>query len=40
MHKELFILTIERKFDYTTTDKVAKRKAGEYLEADNAKVLE
>ncbi|EFX72500.1 hypothetical protein DAPPUDRAFT_326207 [Daphnia pulex] len=36
----LFILTIWRKFDYTTTDKVVTRKAGEYLEADHAKVLE
>ncbi|KZR95930.1 Uncharacterized protein APZ42_010011, partial [Daphnia magna] len=36
----LFILTIWRKFDYATADKVARRKAGEYLDADLAKVLE
>lgn len=40
MRKRLFILTIWRKFDYTTADKVARRKAGEYLDADLAKVLE
>lgn len=40
MRHRLFILTIWRKFDYATADKVARRKAGEYLDADLAKVLE
>lgn len=40
MRKMLFILTIWRRFDYTTADKVVTRKAGKYLEADHAKVLE
>jgi hypothetical protein len=40
MRQWLFILTILRKFDYATADKVARTKAGEYLDADLAKVLE
>ncbi|XP_045028545.1 uncharacterized protein LOC116931312 [Daphnia magna] len=40
MRQRLFILTIWRKFDYATADKVARRKAGEYLDPDLAKVLE
>jgi hypothetical protein len=34
MRQWLFILTIWRKFNYATADKVARRKAGEYLDAD------
>lgn len=40
MRKRLFILQVWRKFDQATADEVAKRKAGEYLDEDLAKVLE
>ena len=40
MRKRLFILQIWRKFDQATADKVAKRKAGEYLDEDLAQVLQ
>lgn len=40
MRDRLFVLQVWRKYDQDTADKLARRKAGEYLDPELAKVLE
>ena len=40
MRDRLFVLQVWRKYDQETADKLARRKAGEYLDPELAKVLE
>ena len=40
MRDRLFVLQVWRKYDQETADKPARRKAGEYLDPELAKVLE
>ena len=40
MRDRLFVLQVWRKYDQETADKLARRKAGEFLDPELAKVLE